>query len=284
MLELLTHLTRNRARVVPKRAILEAVWAGRSRDARLAGTSREPRTRAIGDRGAHPRVIVTVPGRGYRFEEPLRGRPRAPASGASRLEGCVTRRGRDACLAFPMSSGASRSPAIERLLSDAPRGLATLLLEGEAGIGKTPSSGRRSRRAEAHGFHVSHAAGASEATLSLAAVADLFAPRPPRSSRLAERSARLRSTPRPADRSGRAAGRSAGGRGGCALLRHELAAERPGASRHRLRAVAGPRSGRRTRVRAETPRGPERVAVLATRRPAGTGPASTSRLSYLAIR
>ncbi len=65
--------------------------------------------------------------------------------------------------------------AIEQLLSAGREGLAVLLLEGEAGIGKTTLFREALRRAEAHGFHVlSCRPGASEVAMPLAAVAELL--------------------------------------------------------------------------------------------------------------
>jgi DNA-binding CsgD family transcriptional regulator len=63
---------------------------------------------------------------------------------------------------------------IERFLADARERFAVLLLEGDAGIGKTTVYRVALRMAEAAGFHVlACRPGASDATLSLAAVADL---------------------------------------------------------------------------------------------------------------
>ena len=65
--------------------------------------------------------------------------------------------------------------AIERLLAGARERFSALLLEGEAGIGKTTVFREALLMAEASGFHVLGCRpGASEATLSLAAVGDLL--------------------------------------------------------------------------------------------------------------
>jgi hypothetical protein len=65
--------------------------------------------------------------------------------------------------------------AIDRLFLDARERFATLLLEGEPGIGKTTLFREALRRAEASGLHIlACRPGASEATLSLAAVVDLL--------------------------------------------------------------------------------------------------------------
>ncbi len=66
--------------------------------------------------------------------------------------------------------------AIERLLADGRERFSALLLEGEAGIGKTALFDEALLMAEASGFHVlACRPGASEAMLSLAAVCDLLA-------------------------------------------------------------------------------------------------------------
>src|SRR5262245_45303244 len=65
--------------------------------------------------------------------------------------------------------------AIERFLDGARQGFRALLLEGEAGIGKTTIFREAVRIAEARGLSVlACRPGESEATLSFAAIADLF--------------------------------------------------------------------------------------------------------------
>jgi DNA-binding CsgD family transcriptional regulator len=65
--------------------------------------------------------------------------------------------------------------AVERLLGEAHERFSALLLEGDAGIGKTTVFEEALQRAETNGFEVlACRPGASEATLSLAAVGDLL--------------------------------------------------------------------------------------------------------------
>ncbi|HLE98807.1 MAG TPA: ATP-binding protein, partial [Gaiellaceae bacterium] len=119
--------------------------------------------------------------------------------------------------------------AVARLLSRARERFAALLLEGEAGIGKTTVFREALRKGEASGFHVlACRPGASDATLSLAAVSDLLHALPaepfealPRPQRRALEVALLRSEPgeRPVDQRAVAAG--------VRSLVTDLAAERP---------------------------------------------------------
>jgi primosomal protein N' len=65
--------------------------------------------------------------------------------------------------------------AIERLLADSQKRFSALLLEGEAGIGKTTVFREALKTAAANDFHVlACRPGASEATMALAAIGDLL--------------------------------------------------------------------------------------------------------------
>ena len=73
--EVLAYLLAHRDRIVPKDELLEHLWAGQFvGDATLNTCIKEVR-RAIGDRGAVPRLLRTVRGRGYRFVAPVEERP-----------------------------------------------------------------------------------------------------------------------------------------------------------------------------------------------------------------
>src|SRR6188474_428693 len=65
--DLLVYLIRNRARVVSKDDLLEAVWHGRIvSDSALANRINAARA-AVGDSGDHQKLIRTLPRKGFRF-------------------------------------------------------------------------------------------------------------------------------------------------------------------------------------------------------------------------
>jgi DNA-binding winged helix-turn-helix (wHTH) protein len=67
VLDVLVYLIRHRDRVVPRREIIDAVWAKVTvTDASLSRAVREVR-RVLGDTGEHQRVIRTVQRRGFQF-------------------------------------------------------------------------------------------------------------------------------------------------------------------------------------------------------------------------
>jgi DNA-binding response OmpR family regulator len=77
--DLLVILLRNRRRVVCKRELLEQVWAGvHVSDTALSSALKELR-HALGDDGAHQRLIRTLRGHGYRFVAIVEERWDAPA-------------------------------------------------------------------------------------------------------------------------------------------------------------------------------------------------------------
>ncbi|HXH14457.1 MAG TPA: AAA family ATPase [Alphaproteobacteria bacterium] len=92
--EVLAYLVAHRERIISKAELLERLWSGQFvSDATVNSCIKEVR-RAIGDRGAMPRLLRTVRGRGYRFVAPVTeaGQPRpedvqpatpAPASPAA---------------------------------------------------------------------------------------------------------------------------------------------------------------------------------------------------------
>lgn len=69
--EVLAYLLTHRERIISKPELLERLWPGQFvSDATLNSCIKEVR-RAIGDRGAMPRLLRTVRGRGYRFVAPV---------------------------------------------------------------------------------------------------------------------------------------------------------------------------------------------------------------------
>jgi DNA-binding response OmpR family regulator len=76
--DLLVSLIRNRRRVVCKRELLEQVWAGvHVSDTALSSALKDLR-HALGDDGAHQRLIRTLRGHGYRFVAVVQERWDAP--------------------------------------------------------------------------------------------------------------------------------------------------------------------------------------------------------------
>jgi DNA-binding winged helix-turn-helix (wHTH) protein len=147
-LELLLHLVRNRARVVSKREIFEAVWPETTvTEGSLARAVSLARA-AIGDRGREPRAIVTVARRGYRFEALVREVSQPTAS----------RRPIAAQVEDPASRYIGRAALLARLEARLDSALAEtgriLFLAGEAGIGKTRTAERLAERARRAGATV----------------------------------------------------------------------------------------------------------------------------------
>ncbi|MGH0034191.1 MAG: AAA family ATPase [Myxococcota bacterium] len=134
VLDLILYLVRNRHRVVARDEVLREVWPDAVvTDASLAKAVRTAR-RTLDDEARTPRRIQTVRGRGLRFIEPVdeRGDPAAgPGPSADPFVG------RESVLA-----------AIEGALASACEGAGRLvLLEGEAGMGKTRTAREAARLA-----------------------------------------------------------------------------------------------------------------------------------------
>jgi len=160
VLQLLLHLVRNRAQVVSKQAILEALWPDAAvTEGSLARAVSLARA-AIDDRGKGPHAIVTVARRGYRFEAPVRetpsaGRSRSPAVEPSE-DGASRYIGRAALLA-----------RLEERLDGALAGNGRILfLAGEAGIGKTRTAELLVERARQAGATVATAFGLEDGAAS----------------------------------------------------------------------------------------------------------------------
>lgn len=145
VLDVLLCLVRQRDRVVLKRELLEAVWAGVVvSEASLSRVIMEAR-KAIGDE--LQQLVVTVRGRGFRFAGRVVEMARAAAAPAPPLHDGgpdPTFIGRAACMA-----------SLEARLDDAAAGRGGLVwLSGEAGVGKTRTADELARRARARGFVV----------------------------------------------------------------------------------------------------------------------------------
>ncbi len=83
--DLLQHLLRNRARVVPKDELLDALWGSRFVSETALTTALRSVRAAIGDSGEEQRLIRTVHGRGYQFVGVVDARDdagRVPGAGA----------------------------------------------------------------------------------------------------------------------------------------------------------------------------------------------------------
>src|SRR5947207_3997666 len=65
--DVLVHLLSQRARVVPKEELLDAVWGNRFVSESALTTRIKQARQAVGDNGQTQRFIKTVHGRGYRF-------------------------------------------------------------------------------------------------------------------------------------------------------------------------------------------------------------------------
>ncbi len=123
--DLLLHLIRHRARVVPRKELIEAVWPDVVVGDNSVSQALKAARRAIGDPAAEPRFIETVRGRGLRFKGPVtEARPAREAEAAASADPFV-----------------GRAQVRERLASQLEAACAgetrLALLVGEPGIGKT---------------------------------------------------------------------------------------------------------------------------------------------------
>jgi TolB-like protein len=85
--DLLELVVRNRARVVSKDALLEALWEGRIVSESALTTCVNAVRRAIGDSGEAQRLIKTLPRKGIRFVGAVREEPRSAADASERAVG-----------------------------------------------------------------------------------------------------------------------------------------------------------------------------------------------------
>src|SRR6266478_480676 len=72
--DLLLVLVKNRGRDLTKDELLESVWPGQMLEEANLTVNMSAVRKALGEKAAQPRYIITIPGRGYRFVANL-GRP-----------------------------------------------------------------------------------------------------------------------------------------------------------------------------------------------------------------
>jgi serine/threonine-protein kinase len=76
LFEILLHLVRNHARIVPREELERAVWGGRSVDGTSVAVAISSLRKQLHDAGAGPGIIVTIPGQGYRLATAVRFEPK----------------------------------------------------------------------------------------------------------------------------------------------------------------------------------------------------------------
>jgi DNA-binding winged helix-turn-helix (wHTH) protein len=153
-LRLLAYLVRNRTRAVTAAELIEVLWP----DTKVTGNSVARALKvarlALDDRRRAPRLIATVPRRGYRFAGAVR--ESASPEEAARED--------------PAAAYVGRTALLERLdhrLEAALAGAGSVLfLTGEAGIGKTRTAERLAERARRAGARVATAVGGDDASQS----------------------------------------------------------------------------------------------------------------------
>ncbi len=132
--DLLLYLVRNRDRVVPREEVLEKVWPGVAVSAEALAFSMHAVRKALGDDGTRQESIATIPRCGFRFVAAVEeGASPAPSPRSP------DRRGkRNRASHFPFVGRESLLEEVAGLVQAACAGRGgTLLLSGEAGIGKT---------------------------------------------------------------------------------------------------------------------------------------------------
>jgi DNA-binding winged helix-turn-helix (wHTH) protein len=140
--DVLLYLVRQRARVVTKEELLDALWPGEAVSDSVLPRCIAAARRAVGDtRGRHP-VIQTVHRRGYRFVAPVAAPAETSPAAAQGAPPAAPFVGREAVL------GALRGA----LAAAAGGRLRVLLLAGEPGIGKTRTLAELAREAAGRGF------------------------------------------------------------------------------------------------------------------------------------
>ena len=85
--DLLELLIRNRARVVSKSDLIEAIWAGRVVSEAALTTCVNAVRRAIGDSGEAQRLIKTLPRKGIRFIGSVREEPGSAETASPQIAG-----------------------------------------------------------------------------------------------------------------------------------------------------------------------------------------------------
>ena len=143
-LKLLLHLARNRQRAVPRAELAAILWPDHVVSEASLKEAVNLARRAVGDAAGAQAVVATLRGHGYRFVAAV---DELEARGAARSAG-----GRAAALCRPRCASWSRCGPSS---GDVGRGAARIvLLEGEAGIGKTTLVRRFAESAAASGYAV----------------------------------------------------------------------------------------------------------------------------------
>jgi DNA-binding winged helix-turn-helix (wHTH) protein/tetratricopeptide (TPR) repeat protein len=146
--DLLSYLIRHRDRAVSKRELISKVWGVLALSPAAVPTCIGEVRRAFRDPAGSPRIIVTVPKRGYRFAAPVRVVGETSIQGAGHVSPQTDARtplapfvGRDrelAAMAAALVAARAKRPGL-------------ILLAGEAGIGKTRTAEEFLQRARAQG-------------------------------------------------------------------------------------------------------------------------------------
>jgi DNA-binding winged helix-turn-helix (wHTH) protein/tetratricopeptide (TPR) repeat protein len=142
-LKLLLHLARNRQRAVPRSELAAILWPDRVVSETSLKEAVNLARRAVGDGAGAQAVIATLRGHGYRFVAPVKGQEAHVVPAASVGE------------PLHFIGRAHELELLKSLSARAAAGAAQIvLLEGEAGIGKTTLARRFSDIASASGFAV----------------------------------------------------------------------------------------------------------------------------------
>jgi DNA-binding winged helix-turn-helix (wHTH) protein/tetratricopeptide (TPR) repeat protein len=146
--DLLVYLIRHRERVVPKEELLANVWRAQALSDSAIPTAVLSLRRLLGDDCGSPRFISNTPGRGYRFIASVRelGGELEPQQRAARPREARGFAGSGFVGRVPEL--AAISAAFERSSSGVPQ---TVLIAGEAGIGKTRTAEEFAIRARGWG-------------------------------------------------------------------------------------------------------------------------------------
>lgn len=149
VLRLLAVLVRDAGHVVSKKELLERVWSGRSVCESVIAVAVARLRKVLGQGVGGRKFVVTVHGRGYRFQRPVVKVERSLA---------VARERPDAAVVVDAKDFVGRKTVMTRVraaLSDACQGRGNLcLLTGEPGIGKTRVVEQLVREADALGLSI----------------------------------------------------------------------------------------------------------------------------------
>ena len=148
--DLLLYLIRNRERVVSKEELLSEVWHAQVLSSSAIPTAVLGLRKVLGDDPESPRFIANTPGRGYRFIGEVREPALSPpefASPAHAIGLTIERSG----FVGRVRELAAVAAAFDRCICGVPQ---TVLLTGEAGIGKTRTAEEFAAQARERGTTV----------------------------------------------------------------------------------------------------------------------------------